>query len=152
MKNEIVFDVDNNCYIEITRRNGDVILAQIDGADIELVEQYRWYASTCGYIVTSTRINGADKQSKLRLHRHLLGYHGPLDVDHFDRCKSNNTRANIRIVTEQENTYNRSNIKGYRKVGNRFEARIGRDYKLKSLGAFDTRGRGNSSISCSKNH
>jgi hypothetical protein len=44
------------------------------------------------------------------MHRVVLGYGGPLDVDHRDRDTLNNQRHNIRIATRSENVRNTAYI------------------------------------------
>ena len=57
-------------------------------------------------------------------------------IDHQDRNPSNNFVSNLRIVTHQQNMFN-MNVKGYRKQGNKWRARIQIGKKNKHLGYFD---------------
>jgi len=77
-------------------------------------------------------------------HRLIYMYHSGeitkgLHIDHIDRVKSNNNIENLRLVTHQENHFNRS-AKGYyfQKRDNKFQAKIVIDGKQISLGYFDT--------------
>ena len=69
-----------------------------------------------------------------------------LDVDHIDGDTMNNTRDNLRIVTQQQNSWNRavainntSGVKGVSKVkrNNKWIARIGYNGKRIVIGTFD---------------
>ena len=59
-------------------------------------------------------------------------------IDHIDGNKQNNNLENLRIVSNQENQWNRKNTKGYRKIGNKFYPRILFNNKSINLGCFDT--------------
>ena len=58
-------------------------------------------------------------------------------IDHIDRNKLNNNMNNLRIVTSQENMFNR-NAKGYNKKGKKYQANIKINNKTIYLGTFDT--------------
>jgi hypothetical protein len=62
----------------------------------------------------------------------------PLDksIDHIDRNRSNNNLSNLRVVTKQQNSFNRSNTKGYSwsKRAGKWIAYIRLDGKLRHLG------------------
>ena len=59
-------------------------------------------------------------------------------MDHINRIKDDNRIENLRLVTQQENTFN-SNAKGYywSKQAQKWQAYICIDRKLKHLGYFD---------------
>jgi hypothetical protein len=85
-------------------------------------------------------INGKWHQS----HRLIYMYHkgeitDGLQIDHIDRNKLNNNIENLRLVTHQENQWNRG-AKGYdlHKPSNKFQARIKLNGQKISLGYFDT--------------
>lgn len=60
-------------------------------------------------------------------------------IDHFDGDPLNNNIANLRCVTQQENTFNRTKAKGYHwhKASNKWLARIRVGGKTIYLGLFD---------------
>jgi hypothetical protein len=62
-----------------------------------------------------------------------------LQIDHIDRCKTNNNSDNLRIVTNQENTFN-TNAKGYfwDKKSKKWRSVIMINNKIIILGYFDT--------------
>ena len=59
------------------------------------------------------------------------------DIDHIDGHPLNNAVSNLRIVTHQQNHWNRTRAKGYTKRGNKWEARIKVNQKTIYLGNFD---------------
>jgi len=59
-------------------------------------------------------------------------------IDHIDRDKLNNCVSNLRIVSQQENQFNRC-CKGYQKNGNKYTARLQINRKIICLGTYDTR-------------
>jgi hypothetical protein len=61
-----------------------------------------------------------------------------LSVDHIDRCTINNNINNLRVISQQENTFN-SSSKGYWyiKKNNKWRARICLNSKQIHLGYFD---------------
>lgn len=60
-------------------------------------------------------------------------------IDHIDRIKLNNHISNLRIVTNQQNQFNRG-AKGYcwHKQKNKWQSSIALNGKVKFLGLFDT--------------
>jgi hypothetical protein len=68
----------------------------------------------------------------------ILDLHSPLFIDHIDRNKINNNISNFRVVTTQQNAFNR-NAKGYyfNKLSKKWLAQIKLDGKLMSIGLFD---------------
>jgi hypothetical protein len=61
-------------------------------------------------------------------------------VDHIDGVRLNNCLTNLRIVTNQQNHWNRTTAKGYswNKRDKKWRSYIGVNGKLKNLGVFDT--------------
>jgi hypothetical protein len=91
-----------------------------------------------GYIVIS--VNG----TRYFAHRMIWIYHnGEIDkdlcVDHINGNKDDNSIGNLRLVTNQENSFNRPNAKGYywNKPTNKFKAEIKLNGKKTSLGSYD---------------
>jgi len=61
-----------------------------------------------------------------------------LVVDHIDHNKINNNVNNLRVVSQQQNQFNRSNPKGYWKKNNRWRAKITYNGKNYHLGSYKT--------------
>tara|TARA_R110000772_G_scaffold149650_2_gene260362 strand:+ start:1210 stop:1674 length:465 start_codon:yes stop_codon:yes gene_type:complete len=58
-------------------------------------------------------------------------------VDHINRNRLDNQLSNLRIVSNQENGFNK-NVKGYTKSGKKYKARIKINGKQIQLGTFET--------------
>lgn len=69
----------------------------------------------------------------------IVGLRQDDDIDHIDGNPLNNSVDNLRIVTNQENSWNKHNTKGYSwdKTRNQWRAEIRVDYKLINLGRFN---------------
>ena len=85
-----------------------------------------------------------NKQIKMHIHR-LLGItflNCPHDkqIDHIDGNRRNNNLENLRVVTNQENCFNRTKAKGYywHKNSCKWMAYISLNHKMKHLGYFNT--------------
>lgn len=110
--------------------------AVIDIDDVNRCKKYKWHIrSSKGrtkYVVASLPEN-----EKIHLHRFIIGYDGPLDVDHINRNGLDNRKANLRIVTHAENTANNANT-GIRKTeAGRYIASCCRNYKTHYIGTYD---------------
>lgn len=85
-----------------------------DKEDDDIVKKYKWHISDTGYAVWRGVIDGEKKT--IRLHRLIAKPQGDLVVDHINRNKLDNRRANLRCVTQAENVRNSEqvvNAKGY---------------------------------------
>ncbi|UIJ43757.1 HNH endonuclease [Sphingomonas cannabina] len=138
--------MDDRALIDVAVPSYPDAIAVIDVQDIEIAVdgRCRWRAARSGrgrrpYVV---RREGREWQS---LHRLIVGDvpHGMV-VDHIDGNPLNNRRANLRIVTPRQNSYNfaptagRLLPKGVKKHRNRFEARIQVNRKALFLGSYPT--------------
>lgn len=117
-----------------TLSNGSEFI--IDAHDIGSVSQLSW-TDQQGYVVCSS----CGKSYGIKLHQFVLGLpkNSKLIVDHKNRNRRDCRTSNLRIVTEQQNSMNRSiqknNTSGYVGVtsfkrGDRYTARIGLNYKM----------------------
>ena len=94
-----------------------------------------------GYLVVGLSKNGKARTKKV--HRlvaqaYLDNYSDDLQVDHIDNVKTNNCLSNLRMVTSQQNHFNRSKAKGYywNKEKKKWMAYICLNGKSKHLGYF----------------
>jgi hypothetical protein len=112
------FVMDDIVYFELKgRKEKDGIYAMVSADKWLLVSRYDWYLGKSGYPLCY-------QLGKMSLHRfvftYMFGQYPPanLYVDHIDHNKLNNTDANLRLATPQENSFNKStksNKKGVRK-------------------------------------
>lgn len=106
--------------------------ALVDDEDFERVNAFRWHKTHYGYACKSRSLPG-EKDELLWMHHFVYqGYNGPIALDHLDhkdRNRLNNQRANLREVTTLQNNLNRTkssrNTSGYTGVSldDRFEGR-----------------------------
>tara|TARA_R110000782_G_C14545664_1_gene384350 strand:- start:38 stop:499 length:462 start_codon:yes stop_codon:yes gene_type:complete len=90
------------------------------------------------------QLNNKKKQKNYFIHRLVafaflnLDLENPVQViDHQDRDKLNNNLSNLRIVTQQQNQFNR-NAKGYSRHRGKWQSQIKLDGKKIHLGLFET--------------
>jgi len=78
---------------------------QIDEADHDAVSYYSWHIDSAGY--PNTDAGKRPTIRKIHLHLFLLG-RAPegLEIDHINRDKLDNRRANLRFVTDTVNNRN----------------------------------------------
>ena len=83
--------------------------AYVDDCDFEILSQFRWRAKgthrkrDVWYAVTGA-------SPILRMHRMIMSPPDKLTVDHIDGDGLNNTRANLRVCTQQANSGNAISI------------------------------------------
>jgi hypothetical protein len=113
---------------------------KLDTQDHWLLEWRTWTKETTGYY--RARIGG----KMVSLHRLLMGCK-PGDgkiVDHINRDRSDNRRANLRMVDASLSSRNRRGFsqrgmpKGVYPNGNRFSAKYSENRKQIYIGTFDT--------------
>jgi len=94
-----LYDVDENGVVT-NLRTGKILKPQLNGA---------------GYYQVLLCKNGKPKAHaihRLIAEKYLANFSNNLDVDHIDRCKTNNALSNLRMITHQQNLFNTS-AKGY---------------------------------------
>jgi len=113
--------------------------AIIDREDAEKLLGYSWMFHG-GYA------RRAEKGKIVHMHRLLMDCPDEFEVDHINRNKLDNRKANLRIVTRQQNMFNKT---GYAETSSRFKgvswhskdklwhAQIRHDTKIKFIGAFE---------------
>jgi len=124
--------------------------AKIDDCDFERVSEKKWY-----YWKSKKRINKCevrnhfwDKKNKkyhtILLHRFILNPPQGMVVDHINGDSTDNRRSNIRICTNQQNSFNvhainsNSGYKGvyFDKSKNKYKVSITHNGKKYHLGSF----------------
>ena len=137
--NDYVFYDDYAEIILRNRKHEEVGRAIIDLDDVDKCKQYHWYrrktTSNTDYAIASIR---GTVNKKIHLHRLIMNYDGPLDIDHIDMNGLNNRKSNLRIVTHSENKANNKHIGVKLVPSGRYQAQICRNYKTIYIGTFDT--------------
>lgn len=132
---------------EIPLTQGQVAL--VDDADFEWLTQWKWTAQKHGegwYAISHTK-GGRKSRLRILMHRIIVNVPDGMDVDHIDHDGLNNTRANLRLASRQENSFNQqiasNNTSGYKGVfwhkhNQGWSAVIGHNGKHIPLGSYDT--------------
>lgn len=81
--------------------------ALVDDARFDELNRHRWKAKPNGsrnqvYAVREGR-DSVGRLRTLRMHRIVLAYDGPLDIDHVNGNSLDNRQCNLRVVTRSEN-------------------------------------------------
>lgn len=109
----IVNFFDDYVEIDLLGNNGQNKYLKIDKKDYALIMDYKWFLNGQGYPYTfKNELSGQNFGKRgLTLHRLLFsneyiekGY----VIDHINRDKLDNRRNNLRIITQKENSYNRT--------------------------------------------
>ena len=78
----------------------------VDDADYVWLMQWRWRLNSKGNVVRSYTRDGS--VVVVNMHRQITQPTAHLVVDHIDHDKLNNTRSNLRLLTQQQNLINRT--------------------------------------------
>lgn len=138
-------NIDEPCQIPLSRG----LVALVDAADYEWLNQWKWSAhNSCREFFYAARWSGGRKaRCMVYMHRLILGATTTGEVDHINGNRLDNRRANLRIVTHQQNTQNQltkrkgcssRHIGVWRRPNGRWTAQITVDYRTIALGTFDT--------------
>ena len=122
------------------------LFALVDGEDYEWLSQWKWFAHwnnhTRSYYAARTSKAGKEKAILLSMSREILGLKmGDKCIsDHINRITLDNRRHNLRIVTYQQNAFNRKNVKGcgWDKKKKKYRAYIVINNKQIHLGYYGT--------------
>jgi hypothetical protein len=120
-------------------------VALVDDEDYEWLNRYKWYEAV-GYAGRNVT-NPAGGKTRLLMHREILGlgYEDASHVDHINRNRLDNHRANLRICLNAENRRNQkaqsggySRFKGvtWHKRDSKWLAHIRYETKLHFLGYY----------------
>ncbi|NTW70666.1 MAG: hypothetical protein HGA49_00275 [Eubacteriaceae bacterium] len=135
-ENRFKISKDRTHLIGFTRK-GEPFL--FDPEDFEIVRRHTWHISKRGYL--TSKISG----KAVPMHRILVRNSTQLVVDHISRNRLDNRRSNLRLCTQQENSFNqtlpRNNSTGhigvsFMKKANVFEAYIHLNNKKHHLGLY----------------
>lgn len=101
-----------DAIVEIPLTRG--LKAIIDAEDLPIVSKYKWCAKKSGsryYAVAYVRGGGRSNNKQVAMHRLILDYYGPLDVDHINGNQLDNRKCNLRIVTRSQNNLNQNKVR-----------------------------------------
>lgn len=102
--NEYVLFDDHAEMVIRDKRNNIIANALIDLDDVDRCKLQKW--SMCKKPEGPSYIRAKNTRINIALHRYILGYNGPLVVDHINRNTLDNRKSNLRIATVAENTAN----------------------------------------------
>jgi hypothetical protein len=117
---------------------GDGFYSYVDAADYEWLNQWTW-STRGGYAIR------LEKRKVIYMHRQITKTPKGMIVDHTNRNKLDNTRANLRNVTQAENAQNRPKRRGtssrflgvsYDKKCNKYQARVYYQDRSRYIGFF----------------
>lgn len=122
----------------------------VDDEDFESLSKFKWCAANItGNYYSIRRYRGTDgKQYGRFMHREILNCSPAEKTDHKDGNGLNNQKDNIRICSQQQNTFNkrisRNNKSGFKGVSwlkntKKWYASIKINRKTRNLGYFKTR-------------
>jgi AP2 domain/HNH endonuclease len=122
--------------------------AQVDDADFEWLNQWKWCATFNGSTWYAIRADyTGDQRRTVYMHRQIIGEPVGIEIDHIGGDGLNNQKENLRVSTHSQNLYNRrkssgcsSKFKGvyWNKNCKRWQAQIKHQGVRKYLGLFDT--------------
>lgn len=104
-KNKIIKYKDYAEVVLYDKNNIEVARTKIDLKSINLIENYKWYLSDNGYVVSN--INS----STIGMHRIIMKPNEDMVVDHINHNKLDNREENLRICKHCENDRNKGLIK-----------------------------------------
>lgn len=132
----------------------DGSFALVDASDYELVNTFTWTPlrrGRCVHACRRHRVSDAGRKGgwkTIYMHRLILNAPDGMVVDHIDHDGLNNCRANLRLGSQRQNTFNRvggGKVSTFKGVGRstwnpnpRWIASITPDRKRIYLGSFDT--------------
>lgn len=117
--------------------------ALVDDEDFEYLNQWKWYALKSGNTFYA-KTNGGVRNNKrihLQMHRIIMNPPDHLFIDHINHNGLDNRKENLRIVTNRENHFNRSDqgeYIGVSKHKNKYRAQLRFKHKRIHLGLFET--------------
>jgi len=137
--------------IESVRHGNHIIL--IDDEDYDKIKGYTWSIALRGRLSKTFYISGYKHKSGRNayrpfLHRLIMDCPDGFCVDHINGNALDNRKQNLRICTQQQNSFNsnKQNIKTssvykgvtFDKARNKYQAQIKINYKHKIIGRYET--------------
>src|SRR3990167_4034233 len=143
-KNEIKIKNDRAEIILCDNLGNKIGKVLIDLEDVEKVKSAKWHINT-GYAARNIKKSNGKRGIEF-LHHFLIPCEKSLEIDHIDRNRLNNQKANLRTCTRSQNKMNTqkyknntSGIKGvcWDKRAQKWNAQIQKEKKHFYLGYFD---------------
>ena len=135
---------ENTKFIPLTKGK----FALVDAEDYDRLNKFKWYAIkglATYYAARAGRKSEGLSRSQIYMHRVVINIPPNMAVDHIDHNGLNNTKANLRICTQSQNTCNRrvsagktSKYKGVsrKKHDKKWAAKIAANGTMYHLGYF----------------
>ena len=99
---------DNYCELHIKNKISErYVIVLISLSDVEKVKRGKWCACY-DKSIDNYYIRGRIDKKQIQLHRYLTDCPKDLQVDHINRNTLDNRQENLRIVTNKENSHNKS--------------------------------------------
>lgn len=130
---------------QIPLKNGGFALC--DDADFDWLSKWEWKGHIGYARRSSTKAERQEgKTAIVLMHREIMQAERGQDVDHIKTGDTlNNQRSNLRLCTRSQNMMNHgphsnntSGFKGVYRVGQKWQAKVQKDYKQIVFGCFDT--------------
>lgn len=121
-KNEYLLFDDHAEIVLRDSKNNIIANALIDLDDVDRCKLQKWSISKKN--TESHYVRAKNSKINVSLHRYILDYHGPLDVDHINMNKLDNRKSNLRIVTRSENLANNKYDGVYQTANGRWKVKI----------------------------
>lgn len=130
--------------VEIPLTRG--LVALVDDEDAEWLSQWKWHAvKTKSGFYAARAVRTSGKKKVIYMHRVICDPPIGMLADHANNDTLDNRRRNLRPSSHRQNNQNRRvsassaiGLKGVRKNGRRFMAKIGSEGRVYHLGIYDT--------------
>lgn len=103
-------------FIDVSTPKHKNLYAVVDDEDFHLVSGFKWSAEKKKNVIYAARGEwSGGVQKTVRMHQQIMGTSGngrSLHVDHVDGNGLNNTRLNLRIASQTQNTWNTPKRRG----------------------------------------
>ena len=135
-RNDVV--IEGNIAKIILRDKAQEIVGEavVDAENLPRCLEYKWHIRKNKN--TNYAIATLSQTEKLHLHRLILNYTGPLDIDHINRNGLDNRKNNLRIVKHGINLANNGKTGVKQVPSGRYQAKCTRNYQSIYIGTYDT--------------